>query len=144
MPVRTFLIIALCWCSAPAFAIVNGLKVNTDTFRSYASVRATSPFPSHNGQEINACGGSLVAPNWVLTALHCWPAYEAAISGDETIFVGVNLLPNGEFAAKMLDKGVRVVGARWSEKPEWTRICIGLDHEIEKCHAAAKDILTSI
>lgn len=101
MPVRTFLIIALCWCSAPAFAIVNGLKVNTDTFRSYASVRATSPFPSHNGQEINACGGSLVAPNWVLTALHCWPAYEAAISGDETIFVGVNLLPNGEFAGKL-------------------------------------------
>ena len=53
-------------------------------------------------------------------------------------------MPNGEFAAKMLDKGVRVVGARWSEKPEWTRICIGLDHEIEKCHAAAKEILTSI
>jgi histidinol-phosphate aminotransferase len=53
-------------------------------------------------------------------------------------------MPNGEFAAKMLDKGVKVVGARWSEKPEWTRICIGLDHEIEKCHAAAKAILTSI
>ncbi|MFC6197257.1 pyridoxal phosphate-dependent aminotransferase [Ponticaulis profundi] len=51
---------------------------------------------------------------------------------------------NAEFAAKMLEKGVRVVGARWSEKPEWTRICVGLDHEIEKCHAAAKDILTSI
>ena len=53
-------------------------------------------------------------------------------------------MPNGEFAAKMLDKGVKVVGARWSEKPEWTRICIGHDHEIEKCHAAAKAILTSI
>jgi histidinol-phosphate aminotransferase len=53
-------------------------------------------------------------------------------------------MPNGEFAAKMLGKGVRVVGARWSEKPVWTRTCIGLDHEIAKCHAAAKEILTSI
>ncbi len=51
---------------------------------------------------------------------------------------------NAEFAKKMLEKGVRVVGARWAEKPEWTRICIGLDHEIEKCHAAAKEILTSV
>ncbi|MEO1659714.1 MAG: histidinol-phosphate transaminase [Pseudomonadota bacterium] len=51
---------------------------------------------------------------------------------------------NAEFAEKMLAKGVRVVGARWSELPEWTRICVGLDHEIEKCHAAAKEILTSV
>jgi len=51
---------------------------------------------------------------------------------------------NQEFADKMLAKGVKVVGSRWSEKPEWTRICVGLDHEIEKCHAAAKQILTAI
>ncbi|MBU1287990.1 MAG: histidinol-phosphate aminotransferase family protein [Alphaproteobacteria bacterium] len=51
---------------------------------------------------------------------------------------------NQEFADKMLEKGVKVVGSRWSEKPEWTRICVGLDHEIEKCHAAAKQILTAI
>ena len=53
-------------------------------------------------------------------------------------------MSNADFAAQMMEKGVRVVGARWAEKPEWTRICIGLDHEIEKCHAAAKEILTSI
>lgn len=51
---------------------------------------------------------------------------------------------NADFAEKMLAKGVRVVGARWSELPEWTRICVGLDHEIEKCHAAAKEILTAV
>ena len=51
---------------------------------------------------------------------------------------------NGEFAEKMLAKGVRVVGARWTDLPEWTRICVGLDHEIEKCHAAAKEILTAV
>ncbi|MAK60659.1 MAG: histidinol phosphate aminotransferase [Ponticaulis sp.] len=49
-----------------------------------------------------------------------------------------------EFAAKMMDKGVRVVGSRWQERPEWSRICVGLPHEIEKCHAAAKEVLTSI
>lgn len=51
---------------------------------------------------------------------------------------------NAEFAEKMLAKGVRVVGARWTDLPEWTRICVGLDHEIEKCHAAAKEILTAV
>ena len=51
---------------------------------------------------------------------------------------------NQEFADKMLEKGVKVVGSRWADKPEWTRICVGLDHEIEKCHAAAKEILTAI
>ncbi len=50
-------------------------------------------------------------------------------------------MENAKFAEKMLEKRVKVVGARWPEKPEWTRICVGLDHEIEKCHAAAKAIL---
>lgn len=53
-------------------------------------------------------------------------------------------MSNAEFAKKMYEKGVKVVGNRWAEKPEWTRICVGLPHEIEKCHAAAKEILTSI
>ncbi|ABI78238.1 aminotransferase, classes I and II [Hyphomonas neptunium ATCC 15444] len=50
-------------------------------------------------------------------------------------------MPAGEFSAKMLEKGVRVVGSRWPEMPNWSRICVGLDHEIEKCHAAAKEVL---
>ena len=50
-------------------------------------------------------------------------------------------MENAKFAEKMLEKGVKVVGARWPEAPEWTRICVGLDHEIEKCHAAAKAVL---
>jgi len=53
-------------------------------------------------------------------------------------------MPAKDFAAKMMDRGVKVVGERWSDLPNWTRICVGLDHEIEKCHAAAKEILTSI
>lgn len=53
-------------------------------------------------------------------------------------------MDNAEFASKMLNEGVKVVGARWAEKPEWTRICFGLDHEIEKCHAAAKKILSVV
>jgi histidinol-phosphate aminotransferase len=53
-------------------------------------------------------------------------------------------MPAKDFAAKMMDRGVKVVGERWSDMPNWTRICVGLDHEIEKCHAAAKEVLTSI
>ncbi len=50
-------------------------------------------------------------------------------------------MENAKFAEKMMEKGVKVVGARWPEAPEWTRICVGLDHEIDKCHAAAKAVL---
>tara|TARA_R110002051_G_scaffold26962_8_gene65187 strand:+ start:2491 stop:3654 length:1164 start_codon:yes stop_codon:yes gene_type:complete len=53
-------------------------------------------------------------------------------------------MPAKDFASKMMDRGVRVVGERWSDLPNWTRICVGLDHEIDKCHAAAKEVLTSI
>ncbi|WP_321487828.1 histidinol-phosphate transaminase [uncultured Hyphomonas sp.] len=53
-------------------------------------------------------------------------------------------MPAADFAAKMLDRGVRVVGSRWADLPNYSRICVGLDHEIEKCHAAAKEVLTSI
>ncbi len=52
-------------------------------------------------------------------------------------------MPAKDFAAKMLERNVRVVGERWSDLPNWTRICVGLDHEIDKCPAAAKEVLTS-
>lgn len=53
-------------------------------------------------------------------------------------------MPAADFAEAMMAKGVRVVGSRWSDLPNWSRICVGLDHEIEKCHAAAKEVLSSI
>jgi histidinol-phosphate aminotransferase len=56
------------------------------------------------------------------------------------IFLDVGM-PNKEFAAKMADQGVLVVGRTWPGFENWTRICVGEDWELDRCASAIKKVL---
>lgn len=50
-------------------------------------------------------------------------------------------MPNKEFAAKMKDEGVLVVGRTWKGYENWTRMCVGEDWELDRCATAIKKAL---
>jgi histidinol-phosphate aminotransferase len=56
------------------------------------------------------------------------------------IFLDVGM-PNKEFAAKMAEHGVLVVGRSWPQFDNWTRICVGEDWELDRCADAIKKVL---
>lgn len=87
---------------ANEFAIVNGIPANVSTYPWVVTV--------YSGQW--QCGGSLIQPNWVLTAAHCFDAGETAAT--VSIVAGRQVLADStsgrEIAAKRL-----VVHAQFNE-----------------------------
>jgi len=56
------------------------------------------------------------------------------------VFVDVGM-PNKDFAAKMADEGVLVVGRTWPGFENWTRMCVGEDWELDRAATAIKKVL---
>ncbi len=56
------------------------------------------------------------------------------------VFMDVGM-PNKVFAEKMKAEGVIVVGRSWPGYENWTRICVGEDWELDRCHSALKKVL---
>jgi histidinol-phosphate aminotransferase len=57
--------------------------------------------------------------------------------GMQASFLYLNVgMPHADFARKMADQGVMVVGRTWPGYGEWTRICVGEDWELARCAEA--------
>ncbi|XP_065095013.1 collagenase-like [Ochlerotatus camptorhynchus] len=63
--------------------IVNGQPATHSQFPWQVSIRATL------GRSVTVCGGSLIAPQWVLTAAHCAKDYTAFQIGMGSVYLNV-------------------------------------------------------
>lgn len=90
----------LCWPTS-SVSIINGFPADVSDFRSFVSIRVISPFPSHGGKEINGCCGALVAPDWVLSALHCKPMFEGIAAGYPSVFAGFAAASHGMIRSRI-------------------------------------------
>jgi trypsin len=92
--------------STPSSAIVGGSDVPNGKYRFMASVQ----YAGERGSDGHFCGGSVVAPRWVLTAAHCVADEKAS---DLQVTVGKTDLESA--GGQTLRAGRIVVHPKWAE-----------------------------
>jgi len=149
----TYLAVALLFCSSVVSLnghaqqqsrIINGKPASTATYPWMASIFIQGGKDSDNG---GGCGGSLIAPDWVLTAAHCFLNQAGdAVADDPASLTTVTLNSNNivEIEARAIERGAKRVIVHPDYRPDPATSANSNDYDIALIELSSAVSLTPV